>query len=293
MDQAKLYELRVRGVMDKLSNNELVEFKEEWIEEAVGMFRDCLIKQFTPRPDEDFRLRGSNIGRPRCQLQHQKIGTETDVRMPYNHISRMLFGDSFECFMLPIMRMAGLNITGTNDKVEVTLEGTLVKGEDDLEIDGDVWDAKSCSPWAYDNKWSEGIDGLQAHDDFGYIGQLVTYSEAKKTDAGGWVVGNKSTGEVQFVGANFTPMQREAELNKIKETIRLVNSDKPVEKCFEPETEFYRRRPTGSKKVPMTCTFCDFQKKCWPDAVYRPQTCSTAKAPKYYWYTEYAGDATQ
>lgn len=288
MDKATLLEIQLHAVMAKLSNNELVECKEEWIEEAVDMFRASLKKQFTPRIKEDFRLRGSNIGKARCQLQHQKAGTPTDVRRDYSFITRMLIGDSFECFMLPIMRMAGYNITDTNAKVELEIEGSLIKGEDDLEIDYEVWDAKTCSPYAFDNKWAEGIEGLRMQDDWGYVGQLAYYAAAKAKQAGGWIVGNKSSGEVRVVGANFTPRQQALEVEKLKETVRYIGSDAPFERCFTPQKEYFRRKLTGNTRVPMTCTFCDFQAQCWPDAVLRPQTNSTAKQPREYWYVEYA-----
>ena len=44
---------------------------------------------------------------------------------------------------------------------------------------------------------------LKANDDFGYVGQLIGYSEAKSKKAGGWIVVCKSTGQVLVMDADF------------------------------------------------------------------------------------------
>jgi len=66
-------EAKLRMTMDKLSNGEPVECKDEWIEAAGEMFKEGLRKQLN-RKNEPFRLRMSNIGRPTCQLQMEKAG---------------------------------------------------------------------------------------------------------------------------------------------------------------------------------------------------------------------------
>lgn len=282
-----MIEAEIHHAMDRLSNREQVEVQEEWIDAAAEQFRQAMRKQFLPDEKQDFRLRMSNIGRPLCQLQMEKAGAEKS-RLPYNHIMKMAIGDAVECIMEIIIRAAQLNVTGGKSKVELPIADTVIKGEDDIEIDGKVWDTKTCSPWAFENKWKKGSASLKENDGFGYLGQITGYSVGQGKEPGGWFVVNKSTGEVLAVPADLNQSEMKGILKEIDTKVRKLNSDAPFERCFEPEEETFYRKPTGNKRIPFACTFCDFMRSCWPDAVHRPQTGSTAKEPRYHWYAEYA-----
>lgn len=282
-------EAEIRHAMDLLSNNEEIEVKDEWIDNATELFREAMYKQFRPREQQDFSVRMSNIGRPLCQLQRAKEGADR-ARLPYNHVMKMALGDATEAIMEIIIRAAGLNVTGGKRRVRLQVAGTEIKGENDVEIDGKVWDTKSCSPWAFENKWPKGVEGLKQYDDFGYLGQLTGYATADGREPGGWFVVNKSTGEVSVVPAPLTEREKTEILTALERKVEKLVSDTPFERGFEPEEETYYRKPTGSKRVPMTCTFCDFMRTCWPEAQLKPQTGSKARDPKLHWYVEYAGD---
>lgn len=286
-----LKEARLHMILDRLSNREEVEIDEQWIEEAGEMFKQGLRKQLMPEPgQDDFRIRMSNIGRPTCQLQMQKAG-EKPARMPYNHIVRMMLGDAVEAIMEVLIRAAGLNVTGGKNQVELKIGDTTIKGEDDIELDGKVFDTKSASPWAYTHKWVEGIDALKREDSFGYIPQLVGYSISQGKDPGGWIVVNKSTGEVKVVELSEYDIDIDKVKAQMERTVNIIATDQPFERCFEPVEEKFRGKPTGNKRLSTDCTFCNFMKQCWPEAVFKPQTGSKAAYPKHYWYTEYAEDA--
>jgi hypothetical protein len=277
-------------LMERLSNGESVEVSEKIIEEAVSDFRNALNKQLNRNPEEKFRLRMSNIGRPPCQLQMEKSGAEP-ARRPANHILRMMIGDAVEVYLTALLKLANANITGGKDSVEFGIADTVIKGESDIDIDGAVWDIKSSSSWAFKNKWGQGYDALRKSDDFGYIGQLFGYSEGQKKPMGGWIVADKSSGEVLFVEATPSDSEKKEIRKSLEKTIRTVESGAKFVRCFEPEDEYFYRKPTGSKRLPMTCSFCDYRAHCWPNATYQPQTGSKAQAPKYYWYTEYNNES--
>lgn len=275
-------------VMERLSNGEEVDVPDNVIDEAVEDFREALLKQFR-RKKEPFRLRMSNIGRAPCQLQMEKSG-KTPERRPPNHILRMMIGDAVEVYVTAMLKLAKANITGGKDVVSFDIAGTTIKGESDIDIDGAVYDVKSASPWAFKNKWEKGYEALRKSDDFGYIGQLYGYSKGQDKDMGGWIVADKSSGEVLFVEATPTPSEAAQIQENLEKTIKVVSSDAPFERCFEPEEEYFYRKPTGNKRLPMNCSFCDFKHHCWPDAVYKPQTGSKAVNPRHYWYTEYSDE---
>ena len=276
---------QLQMVMEKLSNGEPVDVAEEVIEKAVKEFEEVLRKQLG-RNKEPFRIRMSNFGRPTCQLQMEKSGAERS-RSPYNHILRMMIGDAVEVYLTALLRIAGANITGGKDVVSFPVGDTTIKGESDIDFDGKVWDIKSSSPWAYKNKWSKGYRALADDDSFGYIGQLYGYSAGQDKEMGGWVVADKSSGEVIFVDAEPKSGELSELYMKLSESVRKVESDAPFERCFEPEEEFFNRKPTGNYRLGTQCSFCDYKHACWDNLQYKPQAQSKAQNPRHYWYTEY------
>ena len=278
-------EAQLRQVLDRVSNNESVVLDDTWIEEAGEQFKTALRKQFTPRPPE-FRIRMSNIGRPLCQLQMEKAGMEAQ-RMPYNHVLRMLVGDATEVFVRLLLKIAKVNVTSEGDSVRLPVATETIKGDSDLDIDGKVYDVKSCSEWAFKNKWSQGYDGMKTGDDFGYIGQLFGYADAQQKPAGGWVVVNKSSGEIRVVDATPTEEEQRAIRQERHDVVVAITTDKPFARMFTAQEELFRGKPTGAIKINDSCTRCKFMQACWPTAKFMKHPRSEAKNPPYNWYTQY------
>lgn len=285
MNLSEQYAAKLKLQLTKLSNGEMLPYDDQWIEDAGEMFKASLRKQLTER-EKGFRIRMSNLGRPVCQLQREKAGEEKEV-MPYNHIVRMMLGDAVECIMEVLLRVAGLNITGGKEEAELEIHGEQIRGENDIEIDGRVYDTKSSSPWAFTHKWSEGWSGVAKDDAFGYAAQLWGYATGTNKPQGGWIVVNKSTGEVEVVEADPSPDQVSQLEAFISENVKVIATDRPFIKCFEPTQELFRGKPTGNKRLHTTCTFCSYRASCWPDAVYKPQGGSKAVSPRHYWYSHY------
>lgn len=260
---------------------------EELVQKAGEEFKAALRKQFQTR-DPEFRIRMSNIGRPQCVLKMEKSGA-TPTPKSAKFILQMLLGDAMECIMRLAISAAGINTTSHGDKVTLDVLGQVVKGDSDIDLDGKVYDIKSTSDWAYNNKWAKGFSALYQEDPFGYVGQLVGYADAQNKEPGGWVVGNKSTGEFLFVPFEATDAQLSEIRAKRESLVRSVVDNEPFERCYKDEEETYLKKPTGSRLLPFSCKFCDFMKTCWPDAKFLPQTEFRGKgyAPMK-WYTEYA-----
>jgi len=108
-------EAKIRAVLDAASNDQGVEFEDEWIEEAGEQFKAALRRQFSPS-ERTFRLRMSNIGRPVCTLQMEKSGAKKQ-RMPYNHVMRMMIGDTTEAVVRFVLKAAGVEVTSEGDSV--------------------------------------------------------------------------------------------------------------------------------------------------------------------------------
>lgn len=274
--------------LDSLSNNEgdgqFV--SDELIDELGEQLKATLKKQFNNR-DKTFRLRMSNIGRPLCVLQNEQAGV-TPARRDYNFIIKMLHGDMIEAIMVAILKSTpGINVTGEKKQVSLKVNDTTVLGEDDIEIDNKVWDVKSSSNWAFNNKWKHGFNAIYDGDTFGYVAQLYGYAKAQGKEPGGWIVVNKETGEVLVVNATPTKDQLKQIQENIEYTERALATGLPFKRQFTDEAETFYKKETGNRVMPIPCTFCDFKAKCWPDAVLKRQALSKAQNPKSVWYTHY------
>ena len=69
------------------------------------------------------------------------------------------------------------------------------------------------------------------------------------------------------------------EVIKLEQTVKKHESNK-FERCFEPEDEMFRGKPTGNKILGTTCSFCDFKYACWEGLQEKPSVMSKAQFPK-------------
>ena len=236
----------------------------------------ALEKQFGGKPRDEFRLRMSNIGRPTCQLWFEKNDPEDKTPLPPHFLINMIIGDIVEAVFKGLLRAAEVDFKD-NDSVTLKLkDGTEVKGEYDMVLDGKVDDVKSASPWSYKNKFNS-LETLAKSDSFGYVSQLVGYAEAAGVDVGGWWVVNKANGEFKYVDAN--DVDKGAVMESIEDTVEYINEDKPFKRCFEAVPETHFRKPTGNLKLGSECSFCSFKHKCWSNIQTRTAVMSKAQNP--------------
>ena len=283
--QADQIQFRLERVLLALSNDrhEDVQIKDEWIEKAVSDFRDALKKQLQPTEKRSFRLRMSNVGRPTCQLQMEASGVQGKDKQ-YNHILRMMLGDFSEIILMLLMKATDIPVTGEKSQVELKVGKTPISGEDDVEIADKVYDIKSASDWAYRNKWRKGFDALLEDDPFGYLGQMAGYSIGQSKKMGGWIVMNKSSGEIIVIDA---PEEKEIYSDTIKlmrKNVRTITNKIPDIVKFEPIEEVFNRKVTGRKILAKQCSMCDYRAHCWPSAKFEPCAESKAANPRRHWY---------
>ena len=139
---------------------------------------NALDKQFNGKPRGEFRLRMSNVGRPKCQLWFEKNDPEDKTPFPPHFLMNMLLGDIVEAVFKGLLRASGVQF---EDNGNITLDlgdNKTIKGEYDLILDGKVDDIKSASPWSYNNKFVN-LETLKQGDSFGYIPQLVGYAKGQ------------------------------------------------------------------------------------------------------------------
>jgi len=268
-------ELAVYSFLQKAMAGETT-MTEEVAKQVASDVEAALYKQFDSGPRDEFRLRMSNIGKPKCQLWFEKNDSEDKTPFPPHFLMNMILGDIVEAVFKGLLRAAGVEFKD-NERVVLKLpHGQEIKGEYDMEMDGKIDDVKSASPWSYQNKFAS-FDALAQGDSFGYISQLVGYAEAAGKDVGGWWVVNKGNGEFKYVDASS--VDKQAELDKIQALVDYIDNDEPFERCFEPIPETYRRKPSGNLVLPSGCKFCDFKHKCHKTLQTMPSRVSQAVNP--------------
>ena len=266
-------ELAVYSFLQKAMAGETT-VSTEIIERVATDVSTALVKQFDAGPRDDFKLRMSNIGRPRCQLWFDKNDPKDKTPFPPHFLMNMLLGDIVEAVFKGLLRASGVEFMD-NDRVTLDLgDGKEVKGEYDLILDGKVDDIKSASPWSYNNKFVN-FETLSQHDSFGYVAQLVGYAEGAKKDVGGWWVVNKGNGEFKYVSASS--VDKDAVLKDIRATVDYIDNDEPFERCFEAVNETFYKVKSGNKKLNSECGFCSYKHKCWPTLRTIPSLVSKAK----------------
>jgi|TARA_B110000285_G_scaffold332_1_gene400 hypothetical protein len=261
---------------------------EETINQVASDIKDALHRQFgSSQPRGDFSLRMSNIGRPTCQLWFAKNKPEKALPKPTTFIMNMMLGDIVEAVFKGLLVEAKVDYT-ESERVSLELDNdTTINGTYDLIIDGAVDDVKSASDWSYRNKF-ESFETLRDGDSFGYVGQLAGYAKACDKKAGGWWVVNKANGQFKYVPATNIDMKEE--LQKIQDTVNTVEKNE-FKRCFEPEVETFRGKPTGNTVLNKNCIFCDFRYECWDTLQELPAQASQAKQPKMVQYISLATES--
>ena len=256
-----------------------VSMGENNIEQIENDIKDALHRQFNSKQKRKYSLRMSSIGRPSCQQWFEKNLPNKALPKPTTFVMNMMLGDIVEAVFKGLLKEAGANFKNS-EQVKLKLKDKTIKGTYDLILDDQVDDIKSASNWSYRYKF-ESFDTLKEGDGFGYIGQLAGYAKATNTKAGGWWVVNKANGDFKYVPA--TGIEVDKEVSKMEETIKAVES-KELVRCFEPEPEYFRSKPTGNMVLNKNCTFCDFRQECWKTLQVLPAQKSSAKEPKMVQY---------
>ena len=246
--------------------------------------------------ERHYKIRMSGLGRPVCQQLLEKKGIQQEIQ--YNMLFRFLFGYIVEAIAVLVLEQAGVDIIDKQKAVSLNIDGTNVSGTLDLIIRDEfgqdkVWDIKSASEWAYKFKYTGygGYEKIKEDDPFGYIMQGHLYGEATGLPFGGWIVINKSSGEVTVVEApDWQANDRKEYMADAKERIKVLTDESlefkvPFKDIFEVYKQDGQEVRTGNKLLPRPCNMCGYKAHCWKDAVVHDKITSKAKQPPQVWYS--------
>jgi len=229
---------------------------EKEVDKCIDDFANSVkihVKDFLKiMPQDKPRLRLSTIGRPDRQLWYDFKKPHNKPFLPSTRI-KFLYGYILEELLIMLSSIAGHKVSQQQKQVEV--EG--VKGHQDCFIDDVLVDCKSASGRGY-NKFK--YNNLSSDDPFGYIPQISAYAEGNGVNEAGFLVINKSTGEICYTKVHALEMINAGDrIQKIK---KVVESDVPPGKCYEPIPD----GKSGNFRLDTGCTYCNYKFDCWSDA---------------------------
>lgn len=282
-----MIEARLKSYLRKLDKPLDPKLADEFAEAC----KRAIVRQLSSEgKDKAFSIRLSQIGKPVCQQQFEKLGiqgSEEDYNLPI----KFLLGDLVEAILITLLKASGVNVTEEQQEVGLKVAGSEIKGTLDIVVDNKVYDIKSCSGYAFEKKFGAGFQQVLAEDAFGYVPQLFAYAEAKDMKAGGWVVINKETGQVGVcevpVASNAYKKDALALIEKNFKILKDTTDVSQVERCFQPEPETYYGKPTGKLVLNRNCGYCKFKEQCWGDRLsYEENKYSKAKEKQMKYYVK-------
>ena len=229
---------------------------EKEVDKCIDTFAKTVkihVKDFLKQmPQDKPRLRLSTIGRPDRQLWYDFKKPHNKPLAPSTRI-KFLYGYILEELLIMMASISGHKVT--QQQKQVVVEG--VKGHQDCFIDGVLVDCKSASGRGY-NKFKN--NNLLKDDPFGYIPQISAYAEGNGVEEAGFLVINKSTGELCYTRVHSLEMiNAKDRIRKIK---KVVKSDVPPDKCYEAIPD----GKSGNYRLDTGCVYCNYKHDCWSDA---------------------------
>ena len=242
----------IKTLVAGISNGKPANVTEENMDRFLLNIKEAFNSWNNPVREKDEKLRMSVLGKPPRQLWYDRFSPKKTKSYDASLNIKFLYGHILEHLLLYLAELTGHKIGDQQKKVEID----NIKGHIDATVDGEVCDVKSASSFSF-KKFKTGE--LVGDDPFGYHAQLSGYETGMGTNGGGFLVMDKSSGDVCFYKPDELAKPNVTTLIKtLQDTLK---SKIPPEKCYQlSETK------GGNKSLPIGCQFCTHKWECYKDA---------------------------
>ena len=242
----------IKTLVAGISNGKPANVTEENMDKFLLNIKEAFHSWNNPVREKDGKLRMSVLGKPPRQLWYDRFSPKKTKSYDASLNIKFLYGHILEHLLLYLAELTGHKIGDQQKKVEID----NIKGHIDATVDGEVCDVKSASSFSF-KKFKTGE--LVGDDPFGYHAQLSGYETGMGTNGGGFLVMDKSSGDVCFYKPDELAKPNVTTLIKtLQDTLK---SKTPPEKCYQlSETK------GGNKSLPIGCQFCTHKWECYKDA---------------------------
>ncbi len=200
-------------------------------------------------------LRLSLIGQPDRKIWYNlnKEDKEDGEGLKGNDYIKFLYGNILESLLVFLCKAAGHPVT--DQQKELKIDGIV--GHQDAKVDDVLVDFKSASSFSF-KKFKEGA--IFTDDPFGYIAQLSAYAHANKVKEAGFIVIDKSSGEIAYCPVHHMEMiNAEERINHLK---KMVKSPILPDRCYDDMPD----GKSGNRRLAVGCIFCEHKRECWSSA---------------------------
>ena len=242
----------IKNLVAGISNGKPANVTEENMDKFLLNIKEAFHSWNNPVREKDGKLRMSVLGKPPRQLWYDRFSPKKTKDYDASLNIKFLYGHILEHLLLYLAELTGHKIGDQQKKVEID----NIKGHIDATVDGEVCDVKSASSFSF-KKFKTGE--LVGDDPFGYHAQLSGYETGMGTNKGGFLVMDKSSGDVCFYKPDELAKPNVTTLIKtLQDTLK---SDTPPDRCYQlSETK------GGNKSLPIGCQFCAHKWECYKDA---------------------------
>ena len=242
----------IKTLVAGISNGKPANVTEENMDKFLLNIKEAFHSWNNPVREKDGKLRMSVLGKPPRQLWYDRFSPKKTKSYDASLNIKFLYGHILEHLLLYLAELTGHKIADQQKKVEID----NIKGHIDATVDGEVCDVKSASSFSF-KKFKTGE--LVGDDPFGYHAQLSGYETGMGTNQGGFLVMDKSSGDVCFYKPD--ELAKPNVPNLIKTLQDTLKSKTPPDRCYQlSETK------GGNKSLPIGCQFCAHKWECYKDA---------------------------
>ena len=241
----------IKNLVAGISNGKPANVTEDNMDKFLKNIKEAFNSWNNPIREKDGKLRMSVLGKPPRQLWYDRFSPKKTKSYDASLNIKFLYGHILEHLLLYLAELTGHKVADQQKKVEID----NIKGHIDATVDGEVCDVKSASSFSF-KKFKTGE--LVGDDPFGYHAQLSGYETGMGTNKGGFLVMDKSTGDVCFYKPD--ELAKPNVPNLIKTLQDTLKSKTPPDRCYQlSETK------GGNKSLPIGCQFCAHKWECYKD----------------------------
>ena len=239
-----IYSLFTSNEPTKISANVLQEFAKDVTDAVVN----ALTEERKPRNN----LRLSMIGQPARKVWYSVRSTEQEELAGSDYI-KFLYGDILEALLVFLSKVSGHKVS--DQQKQVVLNDVV--GHQDAVVDNVLVDFKSASSFSF-KKFTEGM--VFKDDPFGYVAQLSAYAQANNAKEAGWVVIDKTTGQIAYCPVHQMEMINASQ--KIDYLRNAIKDSEPPSRCYDDVPD----GKSGNMQLSTGCNYCAYKFDCWSDA---------------------------
>ncbi len=248
----KTIDTLVEDIYSLFTSNEPTKIPANVLQDFAKDVTDAVVNSLTEERKPRNNLRLSMIGQPARKVWYSVRSTEQEELAGSDYI-KFLYGDILEALLVFLSKVSGHKVS--DQQKQVVLNDVV--GHQDAVVDDVLVDFKSASSFSF-KKFTEGM--VFKDDPFGYVAQLSAYAQANNAKEAGWVVIDKTTGQIAYCPVHRMEMINASQ--KIDYLRDAIKDSEPPSRCYDDVPD----GKSGNMQLAVGCNYCPYKFDCWSDA---------------------------